>query len=460
MPPDEHRTSDVLASLLTRYERNQRAISVDFRKLVRWPSYPNHATHLIHPYPAKLLPHIARFFLSNNILSQPGSVVADPFCGSGTVLLESLLNRRRPIGADANPLGRLISSVKITPLRESQLQNAAATVFRLYAESKGQPGNRPDVVNLDYWFHPHVIRQLSRLRQAIAACRDRDARLFLLVCLSVCVRKVSLADPRLSVPVRLRQDQYGTSHSLYEPTTQRLLRLRHINVLPVFRYIVEANSRRMSKFRALLTDTLPPLVLSTDARDLRDGAVAQARPLKSESVTLTITSPPYAGAQKYVRATSLSLGWLDLWPSKELRDCENQCIGREHYPKAAYGRPVPTGLRVADRQLLRVREVSPLRAHIFAQYLNEMRDAVSEMWRVSKPGGHVVLVCGDNSVAGRPFRTSAFLAALFQEAGFLTRLRLVDAIQSRGLMTKRNRTAGLISREWVYLLQKPREDHG
>ena len=136
---------------------------------------------------------------------------------------------------------------------------------------------------------------------------------------------------------------------------------------------------------------------------------------------------------------------------------ENQCIGREHYPKAAYGRLVSTGLKVADRQLLRVREASPVRAHIFAQYLNEMRDAVSEMWRVSKPGGHVVLVCGDNRVAGRPFRTSAFLAALFQEAGFLTRFCLVDSIQSRGLMTKRNPTAGLISKERVISVYKSRE---
>ena len=452
--------SDVLAALLRRYERNQRAIPVNFRKLVRWPSYPDYATHLIHPYPAKLLPHIARFFLSNTTLSKPGSVVADPFCGSGTVLLEALLNRRRPVGADANPLGRLISSVKLTPLRESQVKNATETVFRLYAESTGEPVNRPDVVNLDYWFHPHVIRQLSHLRQAIAECRDRDARLFLLVCLSVCVRKVSLADPRLSVPVRLRQDQYGTSHSLHESTKKRLCRLRRINALTVFRSIVEANSRRMSQFCELLDETVPSLALSADARDLRDGQVGRARPLKSESVTLTITSPPYAGAQKYVRATSLSLGWLDLWPSTKLRECENQCIGREHYPKAAYGTPVSTGLKVADRQLLRVRASNPLRAHILAQYLNEMRDAVSEMWRVSKPSGHVVLVCGDNSVAGRPFKTSGFLAALFQEAGFVTRLRLVDSIRSRGLMTKRNRTAGLISREWVYLLQKPREDHG
>ena len=83
MPPDEHRTSEVLASLLTRYERTKRAIPVNFRKLIRWPSYPDYATHLIHPYPAKLLPHIARFFLTNNILSKPGSVVADPFAVQG-----------------------------------------------------------------------------------------------------------------------------------------------------------------------------------------------------------------------------------------------------------------------------------------------------------------------------------------------------------------------------------------
>ena len=83
MPPDEHRPSDVLASLLRRYERNKRAIPVNFRKLVRWPSYPDYATHLIHPYPAKLLPHIARFFLSNNTLSKPGLLWQIPFAGQG-----------------------------------------------------------------------------------------------------------------------------------------------------------------------------------------------------------------------------------------------------------------------------------------------------------------------------------------------------------------------------------------
>jgi hypothetical protein len=68
---------------------------------------------MIHLYPAKLLPHIAAFFLASSELSSKGDKVLDPFSGSGTVLLEALLAGRSPIGADSNPLARLISKVKM-----------------------------------------------------------------------------------------------------------------------------------------------------------------------------------------------------------------------------------------------------------------------------------------------------------------------------------------------------------
>ena len=34
----------------------------------------------------------------------------DPFCGAGTVLLEALLSGKSAIGADANPIARLIKA--------------------------------------------------------------------------------------------------------------------------------------------------------------------------------------------------------------------------------------------------------------------------------------------------------------------------------------------------------------
>src|SRR5262249_51356950 len=106
-------STEILQRLLDRYDRTRRAITVNFHDLVPWVPNGERGTHFIHPYPAKLLRHIPAFFLSNNALSAPGDTVLDPFCGSGTVLLEGLLHERRALGADANPLARLISSAKV-----------------------------------------------------------------------------------------------------------------------------------------------------------------------------------------------------------------------------------------------------------------------------------------------------------------------------------------------------------
>lgn len=446
-------TEETLRRLLKSYGRDKRAISVNFRKLVQNGEYPDHATHLIHPYPAKLLPHIPRFFLSNDLLSRPGDLILDPFCGSGTVLLEAVLSSRRAVGADANPLARLISSTKITPVRQSVLRKAVDRVLR---SAKGSStSTAPDVVNLNYWFYPHVIRQLSALQRAIARVRDRPTRDFLFVCFSVCVRRVSRADPRLSVPVRLNGDEYHSSHRFHRATRQRLRRLKRMNVFKVFQAIADANISRLLRLNGTRLPATRTFV-ATDARDLAfPTARGGVRKLRQNTVRLAITSPPYAGAQKYVRATSLSLGWLELCPPSRLRAAERECIGREHYPKIEYKEAVEPCVPAAARRLRHVRHENPLRAHIASVYLNEMSQAIRELWRVIKPGGHVVFVAGDNHVKGRPFRTSKYLQQIFEDTGFTTKLRLIDAIHSRGLMTKRNKTASVITREWVFLFQKP-----
>jgi len=58
--------------------------------------------HGFHSYPARMHPLTARRLIET--LSRPGEVVLDPFCGSGTVLVEGRLAGRRALGVDANPL--------------------------------------------------------------------------------------------------------------------------------------------------------------------------------------------------------------------------------------------------------------------------------------------------------------------------------------------------------------------
>lgn len=448
-------TTAVLNKFISKYENSKRAIPVSFRHLVDSLSSADRATHLVHPYPAKLLMHIPHFFLANDLLSKPGDIVLDPFCGSGTVLLESILAGRNAIGCDTNPLARLIARVKTSQLDTSKLQQS---INRLVQRIPDEPSvNSPDVVNLNYWFYPHVIKQLLRLAEAINSTRDIQSKAFFQVCFSVCVRKVSLADPRLSVPVRLQYSQYPIDHWLHERTNRHLNSLKRVNVLQRFIRIVEENYKRVTALNEMLPEGVEARISQSDARALFYDSIdngSRGRRVKTGSVDMIITSPPYVGAQKYIRASSLSLGWLGLSDVGSLRALEDKTLGREFYPKSLYQERLSLGIQSVDRLLEDLREVNPLRSHIAGMYLLEMQDAMKEMARVLREKGHLVLVVANNQICGREFKTQEWLTMIAKKFGFTLILKLVDSIRSRGLMTKRNKTASLITREWVLVFRK------
>ena len=72
-------------------------------------------THGIHPYPAKFIPQIPGSLLDYPS-PPPGSTVTDPFCGSGTALLEAAVRGYDAVGTDSNPIAALVSRTKCTPL--------------------------------------------------------------------------------------------------------------------------------------------------------------------------------------------------------------------------------------------------------------------------------------------------------------------------------------------------------
>ena len=456
--PDEPTRSDsgsVLQTLVHRYQRKKRPVSVNFRRLLPALNSADRFNHLVHPYPAKLLVHIPYFFLSTDLLSKPGDIVLDPFCGSGTVLVEAQLANRRAYGADANPLARLIARVKTAPL---DVQKTKRTLNEILRRIPTEPsGDRPDVVNLEHWFYPSTARQLQCLQEVILRVRTCAVRDFLIVCFSVCLRKVSLADPRLSVPVRLRLGQYPKGHPLREKSDAHLRRLRRVCVNEIFGRIARTNLARMESLQTAKTSTNLAEVICSDARKLMHEYSLNGnrnKPLAGESVQLIITSPPYPGAQKYIRSCSLSLGWLQLCSTSNLRACKAGIIGREEFTNAERSEVLPTDIAEAEKLLVAIQNRNPIRAAIAGTYLHDMRGAIREMYRVLKNGGHAVIVAANNRVSGMEFCTVDYLRAIAEECGFSLTACFIDAIRSRGLMTKRNHTASVITREWVLILSK------
>lgn len=431
-------TSAALLLLLRRYAKRKRPQTVSFRKLVFWLKVGERATHYVHPYPAKLLPQIAHFFLAADCLTPRVATVLDPFAGTGTVALEAILSGRSAVYADVNPLARLIARVKTTLLSRAEVERAALIVRSRF--NRLRRPSHPDVVNIDYWFAPETKASLSLLRRAIDEVPSDRVREFFLITFSAITKKLSTADPRLSVPVRLKD----ASKHVYGKA----------EVIKAFEAQLASNLRRMDA----LADLLPngtSVSVSCAGQDARQLLSDGSRSLSADTIDLVISSPPYAGAQKYVRASSLHLGWIGLVEAGQLADLERRSIGREHFSKKLIENCPTTTIREVNKLLKTIWDIDRTRALICATYISEMEAAIVEIVRVLKPGGHFVLVIGNNEVCGLPFKSSHYLQVLCERHGLRTRLRMVDEIKSRGLMTKRNRSAGVISREWVILFEKP-----
>ncbi len=292
-------TSLLYEELRRKFRRGTEPVHVGFRTLLDWVKLGDQLTHQIHPYPAKLLPSIAHFFMRASAIVKPGSMVLDPFCGSGTVALEASMAGHFPLVADANPLSLLITKVKTT--RYDPLELRAVTTMVVQRASRLRSAPEIPVVNSHLWYEPQRKKELEILMRAIREVEDERHRDFLLLCFSVVARKLSLADPAITVPVRIK-----TKPSFSEENNSRILnKLAWISsAVPKdeFFIICNANIERIARTNSVLHHRTSATVVGQDARKLFDLRQPSGTPLTANSIPLILNSPPYGRAQKYIPA--------------------------------------------------------------------------------------------------------------------------------------------------------------
>ena len=398
------------------------------------------ATHWIHWYPAKMFHRIPA-----EILTASGAnrlTVLDPFCGSGTVLLEATLRGHFAIGIDVNPLARLISKVKTTRLDVRSLTERANSVARgARAESSKEGIERLP----SYWFRPGPRLALVRMHRQIQTVTYRPHRDFLSVCLSAIVRQSSLADPSIPPPVRLSRHRESRATNRYTRHLKRAFSTTIGTVHDAFYDRVRANIARMSD-----------LARATDfgrAKIMDDNAEAAATGLPPRSVDLIITSPPYCGAQKYVRSLSLEMLLLGFLRS-ELQATDRRTLGTERLSTRNATARLHTPLKEADALIRTISRTNTTRALMVAEYVRYLKRFVVECARVLKRGGEAFVTFGTGHVAGIAVEWDHFFRILAADAGLSLVAVFVDRIPSRGLMTARRGTAATIDDERVVWLRK------
>lgn len=424
------------------YQKDKEPIAVNFRSLVPELSKLERYTHLIHSYPAKLLANIPFYFLATNELCPQKGTVLDPFCGTGTVLLEANLSGRKAFGSDANPLGGLITAVKTNHIDSELLTETLTTVLKR-AKKFRRDVNYPKAVAV--WYSKNSLKQITNLQRALAGIGDEQQKAFFELCFSSVVRKVSYADPSISVPVHWNPERFSENPTRKKEVQEKLEKLHSVNVYDKFEVICKQNIVRIETLKGQINKGVTARIVSKDARDLG---------LPNNSIDLILTSPPYAGAQKYIRASWLNLYWLNRTNLDDIRELKTHNIGREDYREAEVTESY-TGIAPADAVLKELyQDGYKKRAFIVANYLNEMKAALDESYRVLKKNGYMIIIIGNNTVCKRSFDTQDYLTNYLEGKGMQLQYKLIDDIKSYGLMTKRNKTADKITREWILVFKK------
>ena len=95
-----------------RKETTENVINIDGNALANKLSPSHRAFHDWYRFVLSYPPHLVGYYLKDFNLSS-GDVLLDPFCGTGTSLVEAKLQGIKSIGMEANPFAHFASSVKV-----------------------------------------------------------------------------------------------------------------------------------------------------------------------------------------------------------------------------------------------------------------------------------------------------------------------------------------------------------
>ena len=306
-------------------------------------------THGFHTYPARMHPHIARRLLE---AIPPGATLLDPFCGSGTVLVEGILRGARTVGVDASPLAILIAAAKTARPRRDLVARARAIARDVLAEGKAArrsgweaPPRRAVKAALRGWFDPHVRAELEAIAAAVG-----DDELLRSILSSILIKVSRRASDTRGEKIERRVGR-GMAARLFAQRAEEL-----------------------AKAQGTLWREAPP---RTPLPELHLGD-ARRLPLADRSVNMVVTSPPYGGTYDYLDHHQLRLSFLDI---DEASFAEREIGARRSF--------VGAGAR--------------------ATYARDLAAALAEIARVLVPGGRAYLLIGDSLAGDRALHADALV---------------------------------------------------
>lgn len=379
--------------------------------------FTRYSTNGLHEYKGKFNPQIVHSIL-NLLDAKHDDIVLDPFCGSGTTMLECAHLGIESYGIDINPFAVFLSNAKLDALSvdiEMVTCQAKTIIDGLekgtYRKEKIKDDSRG--LYLKKWIPEDTLLKLEYVRKEIESCNNSIKNFFTIVA-SDLIRDYSNQEPK---DLRIRRRISAFPDKPFEAA---------------FKDNIEKYVRRISFIQGNINPRKGNRAFHKDLRRVGSD-------FEIPTATMAITSPPYATALPYIDTQRLSLVWIGLISSEEIRTLEAELIGSREFVKKeksilesalidnSAGLPNDIYSLITEMKSV-LNENDGFRKQavpsLMYRYFSDMKESFSEVYNLICSKGKYALVVGHNrtKLGGRSFQidTPKLLSTLAETEGWRT----------------------------------------
>ena len=322
----------------------------------------------VHGYFTKQAWNVVDEYIKN--YSKPGDLVLDPFGGSGVTPIEAMMNNRKTISIDINPMAVFMVQSLIAPVRIDDLGDAfrrvkdeyianepktpeqIAKALIKYPYPKGFPLPKgSDVDTVEQLFSNKQLAQLALLKSIIKKEENTNIRDSLMLAFSSSVNKYNLT-------FHYTKSEGGGDSGAFryyryriapEPGEMPLMNIFETKCKKVF-----AAKKEMEFF--INEQTID------DCKIVKDTATDLSW-IPDESVDYIYTDPPYGKKIPYLDLSVMWNAWLDLEVTEQDREFEAIEGGEKHKNKDEYNQLIAQSIKEMYRVLKFDRWLSFVFAH-------------------------------------------------------------------------------------------------
>lgn len=322
----------------------------------------------VHGYFTKQTWNVVAEYIKN--YSKPGDLVLDPFGGSGITAVEALMNDRRTIHIDLNPMSVFMVQSLIAPVKPAEFSDAFQRVKTAYEKNVPETEDEikkalkkypypqgfrlpkgSDVAVVEGLFTDKQLAQLAFLKHLITKEKNENIQRSLLLAFSSSVNKFN------------RTFHYTRSEGGGDSGPFRYYRYR-IAPDPGILNLIDIFETKFKKVLQAKEEIQFKINEATEGNaEIVKGTATDLKWIPKESVDYIYTDPPYGKKIPYLDLSVMWNAWLDLEVTEKDYDMEAIEGGEHEKTKDDYNKLIANSIKEMYRVLKYDRWLSFVFAH-------------------------------------------------------------------------------------------------